>query len=162
MTISNFGDRKKLSTIERGYFFEFWSKSVQILIFWYQTICFHKLWLETRILTKNYQNRTKIDRAMTNLMFGERKISVKIAVFRSKSVQILIFWYQTLCFHKLWLKPRRLIQQLSKSDQNWPSYDNFKFRWSQKVKHNRARLLFWILVKIGPNFNFLIPNDMFS
>ena len=95
-------------------------------------------------------------------MFGERKISVKIAVFRSKSVQILIFWCQTLCFHKLWLEPRRLIQKLSKSDQNWPSYDNFKFRWSQKVKHNRARLLFWILVKIGPNFNFLIPNDMFS
>ena len=58
---------------------------------------------------------------MTNLKFGERKISVKIAIFRSKSVQILIFWYQTLCFHKLWLEPRRLIQKLSKSDQNWPS-----------------------------------------
>ena len=33
MTISNLGDRKELSTIERGYFFEIWSKFVQILIF---------------------------------------------------------------------------------------------------------------------------------
>ena len=53
-------------------------------------------------------------------------------------------------------------QKWSKSDQNWPSYDQFNVRWSQKVKHNRAGLLFWISAKIGPNFNFLIPNEMFS
>ena len=66
---------KKLSTIEQGYSFEIWSKSVQIFIFWYQTICFQKIWLETRILAK----------------------------------------------------------RLSKLDQNWHSYDHFKVRRSKKL-----------------------------